>query len=199
MKPAAIRSTWPSKRKTKSAVGAAQSARAFGQGFEHCLQIGRRTADDFEQLGGCRLLLQQFGQIHRALAQFAEQARILDGDDGLGGEVRDQRNLLVGEGVNLLAVDVDSTYHLAILEHRHRNNCSVASQINGSDHVGIAIDVRLHCLDVVNLDRLLRRKDACIHGVRRWLDYPTFLALLGVGRWRIVECHRADAIAVAEI
>ena len=33
-----------------------------------------------------RLLLQRLSQIVSALAQFVEQPRVLDGDDGLGGE-----------------------------------------------------------------------------------------------------------------
>ena len=37
-------------------------------------------------------------------AQLVEQPRVLDGDDGLGGEVVDQLDLLVGEGTNFLAV-----------------------------------------------------------------------------------------------
>ena len=32
------------------------------------------------------------------LAQLLEQARVLDGDDRLGGEVRDQLDLLIGNG-----------------------------------------------------------------------------------------------------
>jgi hypothetical protein len=47
------------------------------------------------------LLLQRF-------AQLAEEARVLDSDDSLGGEVLDQFDLLVGERTNLLAVDDDS-------------------------------------------------------------------------------------------
>ena len=39
-----------------------------------------------------------FAQIVGALAQFVEQPRILDGDDGLRGEVRHKLDLLVGEG-----------------------------------------------------------------------------------------------------
>jgi hypothetical protein len=50
------------------------------------------------------LLPQCFGQVRGALAQFVEQPRILDGDDGLGSEVRDQRYLFVGEGPDFLAV-----------------------------------------------------------------------------------------------
>ena len=60
-------------------------------------KIECRTADDFEHVGGRGLLLKRF-------AQFVEQPRVLNGDDGLGGEVRDQLDLLVGEGTNFLAV-----------------------------------------------------------------------------------------------
>ena len=55
----------------------------------------------------------------RALTQLVEQARVLDGDDGLGGEVFDQLDLLVGERAHLLAVDGDGTDQLVVLEHRH--------------------------------------------------------------------------------
>ena len=41
---------------------------------------------------GCSCLLLQ------RLSQFVEQPRVLDGDNGLGGEVLDQRDLFVGEG-----------------------------------------------------------------------------------------------------
>ena len=34
-----------------------------------------------------RLLLQCLTQVRRALAQFVEQSRVLDGNDGLGSEV----------------------------------------------------------------------------------------------------------------
>src|SRR5262249_52516036 len=46
--------------------------------------------DDLQDFGSCGLLLQR-------LAQFVEQARVLDGDDGLGGKIFNQLNLLVGE------------------------------------------------------------------------------------------------------
>ena len=44
------------------------------------LQIEGRSADDLEHVGGGGLLLQRF-------AQLVEQAGVLDGDDGLGGEI----------------------------------------------------------------------------------------------------------------
>ena len=55
----------------------------------------------------------------RDCLKFVEQPRVLDGDDGLGGEVLHQRDLLVGERPNLLAVDDDSADQRIIFEHRH--------------------------------------------------------------------------------
>jgi hypothetical protein len=41
------------------------------------------------------------------LAQLVEQPGILDSDDCLAGEARDQLDLLVGEGADLLAINAD--------------------------------------------------------------------------------------------
>ena len=56
-------------------------AAELGQRIEHGLQGERRPADDLEHVGSSGLLLKRFTQL-------VEQARILDGDDGLRGEVR---------------------------------------------------------------------------------------------------------------
>ena len=42
----------------------------------------------------------------RALPQFAEQPRVLDGDNSLGGEVLNQFDLLVGERADFLTKDL---------------------------------------------------------------------------------------------
>ena len=73
----------------------------------------------FSTSAGRGLLLQRLGEIVGALAQFVEQPRVLDGDDGLGGEVLHQLDLLVGERPHLLAVDDDGADQLVVLEHRH--------------------------------------------------------------------------------
>ena len=86
-------------------VGTAEPGRQLDQRFEHDLQIERRAADDLEHVGSRRLLFQRFGEIVGALTQFVEQPRVLDGDDGLGGEVLHQLDLPVGEGSDFLAVD----------------------------------------------------------------------------------------------
>src|SRR6516165_11839704 len=61
------------------------------------LKLTGRRADDAQHLRGSRLLLKRFAQIIRALAQLVEQARILDCDHGLGGEVCQQLDLPVSE------------------------------------------------------------------------------------------------------
>ena len=75
-------------------VRLAQPCGRLDQRVEHRLQIEGRAADDLEHVGGGGLLLQRF-------AQLVEQPRVLDSDDGLGGEVLDQLDLLVGEGPRL--------------------------------------------------------------------------------------------------
>ena len=71
----------PSRRVMARHVRLAQPRRRLDQRIEHRLQIEGRAADDLEHVGGGGLLLQRF-------AQLVEQPRVLDGDDGLGGEVR---------------------------------------------------------------------------------------------------------------
>ena len=86
-------------------LGLADARRILQHGFEHRLQLAGRTGDDLQHLRGRGLLLQRLAQIVGALAQLVEQPRVLDGDDGLGGEVLHQLDLLVGERPHLLAID----------------------------------------------------------------------------------------------
>ena len=86
--------------------------------LKHRLEIGGELADDAKHVGGRGLLLQRLAEVVGALAQFVEQPRVLDGDDGLGGEVRDQLDLLVGEGTDFLAIDSDDADQFVLLQHR---------------------------------------------------------------------------------
>src|SRR5262249_11346559 len=56
-------------------------------GLEHWLQLTRRGTDDLKHVGSRGLLLQRFGQIDRAMSQFVQQPRVLDGDYGLSCKV----------------------------------------------------------------------------------------------------------------
>src|SRR5208282_722158 len=95
----------------------------------------------------------------RALAQFGEQARVLDGDDGLGSEVRDQLDLLVGERPHLLAVNVDRSNQLVILEHRHTKKRASAGGFDKRNHGWIAPDISFLRRKVGNMDDLLGSRD----------------------------------------
>src|SRR5262249_50536572 len=97
-------------------------------------QIEGRAADHLEHVGGGGLLRQR-------LAQLVEEARVLDGDDGLRGEILDQFDLLVGERTHLLAIDADSANQLAVLKHRYNEQCSGTAQLNGGDGRRIAGNV----------------------------------------------------------
>ena len=83
----------------------------------------------FSTSRGRGLLLQRFAEIVGALAQLVEQPRVLDGDDGLGGEVLHQLDLLVGERPDLLAIDDDSADQLVVLEHRHAQERARAAEL----------------------------------------------------------------------
>jgi hypothetical protein len=68
--------------------------------MEQRLQLARRAGNDTQHLRRRCLLLQR-------LAQLSEKARVLDGDDGLRGEIRHQFDLPVGEPPNLPARHAD--------------------------------------------------------------------------------------------
>ena len=89
-------------------IGLAQVCGRLDQRVEDALEIEGRAADDLEHVGGGSLLLQRF-------AQLVEQTGVLDGDDGLAGEILDQLDLLLGERPDLLAVDGDSADQRIVL------------------------------------------------------------------------------------
>src|SRR5437867_9303453 len=104
-------------------VGLTQPRRRRDQRVEHGLQIERRAADHLEHVGGGGLLLQR-------LAQLVEQARVLDGDDGLVGEILDQLDLLIGERTDFLAKQVESADQCALLQHWNEELGSNASRFD---------------------------------------------------------------------
>ena len=83
----------------------AKAHRVLQHRMEHRLKLARRTGDDLQHLGGGGLLLERLREISGAMAQLMKQPRVLDRDHRLGGEVRDQPDLLVGERANLPPVN----------------------------------------------------------------------------------------------
>jgi hypothetical protein len=100
------------------------------------LEIECRAADNFEYVGGRCLLLQR-------IAQFFEQPRVLDGDDGLGGEVSEQLNLPVGERANLGSVDANAAYRHLLLKHWSGHQGTQADLIDTEDQHRIAVAIAL--------------------------------------------------------
>src|SRR5262249_39526288 len=103
------------------------NARGILQRFlEHRPQFAGRRADDAQYIRGGGLLLQR-------LAQLVEQPRVLDGDDGLRGEVGDQLDLLVGKGAYLLAVDGDDANQFVLFEHWDGQESPRAKNLDSRD------------------------------------------------------------------
>jgi hypothetical protein len=73
-------------------VAAAQPRRRRDHRVEHRLQVERRTADNLEHVAGRGLVFERFFEVACALAQFAEQPRVLGRDRGLPP----QRRLVFG-------------------------------------------------------------------------------------------------------
>src|SRR5262249_34879501 len=126
----------------KRAVACFAETRRVGEkSAEHRREFAGRASDDLEDLGCGSLLLQRF-------PEFVEQARILDGDDGLRGEVLNQLDLLLGEWPHLLAIESDHTNQLVILQHRHTKYSSEFAEFNRGDDSWITVAVGLKLADV---------------------------------------------------
>ncbi len=99
----------------------ADAGGVFQERLEHRLKLAGRAGDDLEHLAGRGLLFQRLRQIVGALAELVEQAGVLDGDHGLGGEVLNQLYLFFGEGTHFPAVNGDTANRFAFLEHWDHN------------------------------------------------------------------------------
>jgi hypothetical protein len=115
-------------------IGGAKLGRLRQDGPENGIELPRRARYDAQHLRRRRLLLKRLGEIIRALVQLVEQPRVLDGDDGLAGEARDQRDLLVGKRAHLLTVQGEHADQLVLLEHRHEEDGAHSSQLDAGDH-----------------------------------------------------------------
>src|SRR5207253_8033264 len=99
---------------------------------EHRLKIEGRAADHLKHVGGGSLLLERF-------AQLGEQPRVLNGDDGLRGEVRHQLDLFIGKWQNALAVNRDCADEIVFLEHRNQQQRASSADVRELDNTRTAI------------------------------------------------------------
>jgi len=79
-------------------LGSADADCVLQHCLEHGLKLARRARDHPQHLRRSGLLRELF-------AQLVEQAGILDRDDRLAREIRQQLDLLLGERAYLLAID----------------------------------------------------------------------------------------------
>jgi hypothetical protein len=73
----------------------------------------------------------------------------------LGREVRDQLDLLVSEGTNLLTINDDRANKLVLLEHGHGDEGAGAGEFDGGDAQWLALAVSLLRGDIGNVDQSL--------------------------------------------
>src|SRR6185436_20022778 len=142
---------------------------------ENRIEIAGRAGDDSQHLRGRGLLLQRFGEIVGALSQFAEQPRVLDGDDGLRGEIMEQLDLLFSERLYLLAIDRDDADQLFVLDHWHCDERAGAAKLDDADDGGLAFEISLFgreiddVLDLLGGNRTRQRyvRRGTQHGILR--------------------------------
>jgi hypothetical protein len=92
----------------RTGIGAGELHRLGDDGREHGFEVERRV-HRLRHFTERAQLADRSAKLVGALAQLIEQPRVLDGNHGLGGEARNQRNLFVGEGADFLAEHAEGT------------------------------------------------------------------------------------------
>ena len=92
--------------------------------------------------------------------QLVEQPRVLDGDDGLAGEARQQLDLLVGERPHLLAIDGDRADQLVSLSIGTSEDACGRPQARPTRRARIALDIGRVGGEVGDVNDLLVCSDA---------------------------------------
>ena len=152
----------------RAGFGAGELHRFGDDGGEHGFEIERRV----HRLGHFAeraQLTDRAAKLIGALAQLVQQARVLDGDDGLGGEVRDQRDLLVGKGTNFLAVQGERTDQFVLLQHWDSQNRPHTSKFDGCNDSRIALlKVGLVCRKIGDVNHRFGRHHATDRSCSDW-------------------------------
>jgi hypothetical protein len=118
------------------------------------------------------LLLQCLREVSGALTQFVQQPRILDGDNGLSGEVRGQCDLPFGEGTNFLTDNRDNSNKLLIFEHWHPCDCTNATKLDCFDRSGMTLKIRFCRRQIGDLNSPFGSYCFIKHSSRSQLERP---------------------------
>src|SRR5262245_29803384 len=112
--------------KDVSVAAFAELRRVLNERTQHWLKIERRAADNLQDFGSRRLLLQSLAHLRVGLCErpilpleLSEQADVFDGDHGLVGECLKQSDLLLGEWAHLESPNGDRSDGLLLAQQGH--------------------------------------------------------------------------------
>src|SRR5262249_7156596 len=94
-----------------------------------------------------------------ALAQLFQQLGVLDRDDGLVGEIRDQRDLLVGERSHLLTENAECANQFVFFEHWYANCCPLTAQFNRCHTIWVPFQIGAVAANIGTMGSLLSSRD----------------------------------------
>ena len=101
--------------------------------------------DNLQNFGGGRLLLQR-------LSKFLEQARILNCDHRLSGEIFDQIDLLIAEGTYFLSIEYNCSDQFVVFQDRHSHDAASTTNLDQFDSWGVALNVDRLSTHVSDMD-----------------------------------------------
>src|SRR6516164_5175205 len=196
-------SAWPIVSRDRAKVIALTEIQGAESGFAELCRIRQHGLKDRPQLAGGRadnaqhfrrgrLLLQR-------LPQFIEQPRVLDGDDGLRGEVLHQCDLFIGERPHLLSIHINRADELAFLEHWHAHQGPYARYFDEANY-GIPFrDVGLIGSKVRDVDYLFCAGDAVERDswIFAQIDHPIAPQIIIVA-FIALDCDRAEGTTFEE-
>src|SRR6201999_1492541 len=107
-----------------------------------------------------------------------EQARVLDRDHALPGEIGDQLDLLVGEDAWLAPAHAESTDALLVPEHRHRKHGADAG-IRSRDRQRFAVAIGLALQEILDLSSFPRDRRPHDRRIGSGMEPYTALPLRG--------------------
>ena len=81
--------------------------------------------------------------LSQCFPQFMKQLRVLDCDNGLGGEVLNDFDLFIGERPDLLATDYELTHQFTVLQQWHSEHRSDTANFHGRNSRRVAFNVSL--------------------------------------------------------
>ncbi len=136
-------------------------------------------------------MLKRLGEVIGSTAQLVQQSRVFNRDDGLGGKVLQQLDLLVGEQSNVLTINGDDTDQLVLLEHwREEKGPSPSDSSNW--FVGVFYG------NIGNVCDPLRLGDAVKNAGEIAGRHGITVSFCGPSRWSIMQRDMPKHVSIIE-